>query len=138
MKKNLSARYVKDLDTVNLVEGALNMEEKIVGDIMTPLNEVYAIPHDMILDEKNVLDIYRRGHSHVPVYQNTTATDDNGRRIVGGSEGFRGAIFGVFKVKKMIVTNHTECRCLNTMPTITPCCVSPNMNIFNYFVIYLL
>jgi len=126
MKKHHSARFVRDLDTVNLVEGALNMQNKVVGDIMTPLCDVYGVPRHMLLDEQHVLDIYRRGYSRIPVYQ----TDDDDDELLNsdGREGFKGLICGVFKVKQLIVSNWSEARCLNTMPLISPTCVDPSMN----------
>jgi len=125
-----SQRYVRDLDTVNLVEGALNMQAKTVQDIMTPLNEVYAIPDDMILDEDSMLEIYRRGHSRVPVYKRNTDDEgsNGGNKRTNSGLCFDGAICGVFKVKQLVVINDTDERVLSTMPTTKPFCVSPSMN----------
>jgi len=82
----------------------------------------------MRLDEQNVLDIYRRGHCRIPVYQ--CHHDDENTNCVG-SEGFKGMICGVFKVKQLIVSSWTESRLIKTMPLISPSCVSPNMNMLD-------
>jgi len=116
--RSASSRFVRDLDTVNMVEGALNMQTKIVADIMTPLRDVYAIPNDLVLDESNILEIYRRGHSRVPVFDcDENSLDDD-----------KLSISGVFKTKQLMVVNSGESRNISSFETMKPHCVSPTMN----------
>jgi len=71
---------------------------------------VYSIPQDTILDEGNIVDVYTRGFSRVPVYDNDTQN-----------------IVGIFKSRQLMVINAEEERSVSSLPLIKPYCVSPSM-----------
>ena len=110
-----SVRYVKHIDTVNMVEGALEMQSKLVTDIMVPMREMYSIPMDLVLDEESIVEIYRSGYSRVPVHDPCS----------------KDLIYGIFQTRKLMVMNPTESRDLSTLPLVQPYCVKPQMNVLN-------
>jgi len=109
-----SNRYLRHIDEVNMVQGALNMTTKMVFDVMVPWSDVYAIPSDLLLNEENIVDIYRRGFSRLPVYH-----------IDGGQ------VCGVFKTKQLMIFNPEEARPLSQIPLQKPHCVSQEMNMID-------
>ena len=110
-----SVRYVKHIDTVNMVEGALEMQSKQVIDIMVPMRDMYCIPMDLVLDEENILGIYRSGYSRVPVHD--PCSKDH--------------IYGIFQTRQIMVMNPKESRDLSTLPLVQPFCVQPQMNVLS-------
>ena len=110
-----SVRFVKDIDTVNIVQGALSLQIKPAGDIMVPMKYVYSISKDMVLDERNTLKIYRTGFSRVPVYESPS----------------KSAIVGIFTTRQLMVLNAHEERQLSTLPLVQPHCIEPQMNILS-------
>ena len=55
-------------DEVNILTGALVLQEKTVGDIMTPLVDSYMLPLDSVLDFETISEIKAKGYSRIPVY----------------------------------------------------------------------
>lgn len=120
-----STRFVKHIDEVNMVEGALQMQTKKVFDVMQPWKDVYSIPEDMVLNESNILQMYSKGYSRIPVYDPTpikgaSRTDDVTKQIKG-----------LFKSRQLTVISAQEKRSLESLPLATPFCVSPDMNMVN-------
>jgi len=114
-KKGNSMRFVKHIDTVHMVEGALEMQTKTVMDVMVPMKDVFSIPLDLELNQGSILEIYRTGYSRVPVH---TPTDPE-------------SICGIFKTKQLMIVDHNEPRELRTLPLISPHCVEPQMNVLS-------
>lgn len=56
-----------DEDEVEIIKSALQLSEKTVKDIMRPIDEVYWLPVDAVLDAKTVDDIKYHSYSRVPV-----------------------------------------------------------------------
>ncbi|WFD41633.1 hypothetical protein MPSI1_000264 [Malassezia psittaci] len=56
-------------DTVAIVGGALDMQEKVAKEAMTPIDRVHMIPITAKLDFATLETIVRSGHSRIPVYQ---------------------------------------------------------------------
>jgi metal transporter CNNM len=50
-----------DKDEVNIISGVLEMRKKAVGDIMTPIEDVYMLSIDSILDFETVSKIMNSG-----------------------------------------------------------------------------
>jgi len=57
-----------DNDEVEIIQGALQMSEKKVSDIMEPIKDVYWLTDAAILDEKTVDQIKERGYSRIPIF----------------------------------------------------------------------
>ena len=52
-----------------LLSGALTFKDRTVGEVMTPLSQVYSLPITAILDEQTFLSILSEGHTRIPVYE---------------------------------------------------------------------
>lgn len=50
-----------DKDEVNIISGVLEMRKKAVGDIMTPIDDVYMLPIDSVLDFETISKIMNSG-----------------------------------------------------------------------------
>ncbi|HJQ09116.1 MAG TPA: CNNM domain-containing protein [Candidatus Saccharimonadales bacterium] len=63
-----------DEDEVEIIRGALQLSEKRVRDIMTPLRSVYWLKPDEIIDARKINDIKKQSWSRIPVFnkQHTT------------------------------------------------------------------
>ncbi len=58
-----------DEDEEKIIKGALSYSEKKVREIMTPRVEVFSLPTKQLLDKEMLKNIYKAGHSRIPVYQ---------------------------------------------------------------------
>lgn len=56
-----------DDDEVGIMRGALMLSEKHVGDIMTPLKDVYYLLPSMLVDGQKIDEIKAQGRSRIPV-----------------------------------------------------------------------
>ncbi|KAJ2006182.1 hypothetical protein GGI04_001968 [Coemansia thaxteri] len=73
-------------DEVTVIQGALQLGEKLVSNVMTDLRSVYMLSIDARLDRGVLGDILRLGHSRVPVF-----------------DGARANVVGVLLVKSLIL-----------------------------------
>lgn len=55
-------------DEVTIISAVLDLKEKPVSAIMTPINRVYTMSADTILDEKTVDEIFQAGFSRIPIH----------------------------------------------------------------------
>ncbi len=62
-----------DDDEVEIIKGALQLSEKRVGSIMTPIENVYWLTPGVLIDAKKIDEIKATGHSRIPIF-NTTKT----------------------------------------------------------------
>ncbi|KAJ8314471.1 hypothetical protein KUTeg_006621 [Tegillarca granosa] len=65
------------IDEVLIIKGALDMKNKTVKDAMLPIDDVYMLRADAVLDKKTMCSILQQAHSRVPVYE------DNRQNILG-------------------------------------------------------
>jgi metal transporter CNNM len=105
-------------DEINMVEGALSMKTKVAMDVYTPMRMMYAIPHDMILDKENIMDIFAKGYSRIPVYDPRPSRPRD-----------HTAIRGILMTRLLIVIDWDHERSASTLPLQQPPCVSPRMNL---------
>lgn len=56
-----------DEDEVEIIKGALQLSEKKVGSIMTPIAKTYWLLPQTIIDSKRVDEIKAMGHSRIPI-----------------------------------------------------------------------
>ncbi|GBE85783.1 hypothetical protein SCP_0803050 [Sparassis crispa] len=56
-------------DTVTIIGGALDLQEKVVKQAMTPIKDVFMLSIDAKLDYEMLRKICLTGHSRVPVYE---------------------------------------------------------------------
>lgn len=105
-------------DEINMVEGALSMKTKVAMDVYTPLRMVYAVPHDLVLDRENLMRVYSKGYSRIPVY----------RRKEDRPEDYT-AILGILMTRHLMVIDWDDERPAGSLPLQHPPCVSPRMNL---------
>ncbi len=65
-------------DEVTIISAVLDLKEKSVGTIMTPMDKVFTMSLDDVLDEETMDDILVRGYSRIPVHH-----PDNDSNFVG-------------------------------------------------------
>ena len=56
-------------DEITVIQGALDLTHKTAADCMTPMDKVFMLPSDAVLEEHTLADIILSGHSRVPVHR---------------------------------------------------------------------
>ncbi|KAG5357558.1 Protein MAM3 [Yarrowia sp. C11] len=69
-------------DEVTIISAVLDLKEKPVGTIMTPLDDVYTMSSDTVLDEKVVDQILQAGFSRIPIHAPGEPTNFIGMLLV--------------------------------------------------------
>lgn len=69
-------------DEVTIISAVLDLKEKPVGVIMTPLDDVYTMSSDTVLDEKVVDQILQAGFSRIPIHAPGEPTNFIGMLLV--------------------------------------------------------
>ncbi|OLY82174.1 DUF21 domain-containing protein [Smittium mucronatum] len=87
-------------DEVTIIQGALDLSEKLVVDVMTDLNSVYMVKADEVLDFNKLSEIVERGHSRIPVYINNNRND----------------IVGILLVKSLVLLNPDNLYTVSQVP----------------------
>ncbi|KAF1855087.1 hypothetical protein Lal_00009383 [Lupinus albus] len=60
----------------------LDLKDKPVAEVMTPISDVYTLAEDHILDEKTMDDILSSGYSRIPIYRSGNHLDFVGMLLV--------------------------------------------------------
>ena len=60
-----------DEDEVEIIKGALQLSEKRLASIMTPMNHVYWLLPDDVIDAKRIDEIKASGRSRIPIFNRT-------------------------------------------------------------------
>ncbi|ORY75299.1 hypothetical protein BCR35DRAFT_280810, partial [Leucosporidium creatinivorum] len=87
-------------DEVTIISAVLDLSEKPVSFIMTPIADVYTLSSDVKLDRAKVDEILALGHSRVPVHSAHRSTD----------------FLGMLIVKKLITYDPHECKTVGSFP----------------------
>lgn len=69
-------------DEVTIITAVLDLKEKPVREVMTPMDDVFTLSEDHILDEKTVDNILSSGYSRIPVYRSGHSSDFVGILLV--------------------------------------------------------
>ncbi|TWU73079.1 hypothetical protein ED733_003897 [Metarhizium rileyi] len=69
-------------DEVTIITAVLDLKEKPVSEVMTPMTDVYTLAEDHILDEKTMDNILSSGYSRIPIYRSGNTTDFVGMLLV--------------------------------------------------------
>ncbi|SCU99858.1 LAME_0G05974g1_1 [Lachancea meyersii CBS 8951] len=107
-------------DEVVIISAVLDLKEKKVNEIMTPLVNVFTMSADAILDEKTVGEIFNSGFSRIPIH------------LPGEKNNF----IGMLLVRVLISYDPEDCLPVSHFPLATLPETSPNtscLNILNYF-----
>ena len=65
-------------DEVTIINSVLDLKDKPVGDIMTPMQDVFTMSADTVLDELMMDTILSQGYSRIPIY-----APDNNSNFIG-------------------------------------------------------
>ncbi|KAF2181040.1 DUF21-domain-containing protein [Zopfia rhizophila CBS 207.26] len=65
-------------DEVTIITAVLDLKQKPIGDIMTPMKDVFTMSADTVLDEKMMDIILSAGYSRIPIH-----TPNNPKNFVG-------------------------------------------------------
>lgn len=107
-------------DEVNIIQGVLDLKEKSVSDVMTPMQDVFTMSADTVLDERMMDTILSQGYSRIPIY-----APDNTRNFIG-----------MLLVKILITYDPEDCQrvrdfALATLPETSP--ETSCLDIINFF-----
>ena len=78
---------------VNIIHGAIDLHKEIVESHMIPLNKVFMLKADSVLDKKLLGEIIEKGYSRVPIYEGDSIENIIGilhiKKLVAIKEGIR-------------------------------------------------
>lgn len=69
-------------DEVTIITAVLDLKEKPVSKVMTPMDDVFTLSEDHILDEKTMDKILSSGYSRIPIYRSGNTSDFVGMLLV--------------------------------------------------------
>ncbi|PGH19265.1 hypothetical protein AJ80_04131 [Polytolypa hystricis UAMH7299] len=107
-------------DEVTIISAVLDLKEKPVGSIMIPMEDVFTMSVDSVLDEKTMDVILSQGYSRIPIYSR-----ENSHNFVG-----------MLLVKMLITYDPEDCKlvrdfALATLPETRP--ETSCLDIVNFF-----
>ncbi|OQE29037.1 hypothetical protein PENFLA_c004G03365 [Penicillium flavigenum] len=107
-------------DEVTIISAVLDLKEKSVGSIMTPMEDVFTMSADTVLDERTMDHILSQGYSRIPIH-----APENPRNFVG-----------MLLVKMLITYDPEDCKrvrdfALATLPETRP--ETSCLDIVNFF-----
>lgn len=107
-------------DEVTIISAVLDLKEKSVGSIMTPMDDVFTMSADTVLDERTMDLILSQGYSRIPIH-----APDNPMNFVG-----------MLLVKMLITYDPEDCKrvrefALATLPETRP--ETSCLDIVNFF-----
>ena len=85
-------------DQLEIMQGALDLRTTTCGQACVPLDQVYMLSMEDVLDEGTLADILAQGYSRIPVYENSKHN-----------------VCGLLLVKKLIVINSTDKRTVRSL-----------------------
>ncbi|KAI0888455.1 DUF21-domain-containing protein [Annulohypoxylon maeteangense] len=69
-------------DEVTIISAVLDLKRKAVEEVMTPMEDVYTMSEDTVLDEKTIDQILDAGYSRIPIHQTGKPTNFVGMLLV--------------------------------------------------------
>ncbi|UKZ59639.1 uncharacterized protein TrAtP1_000939 [Trichoderma atroviride] len=69
-------------DEVTIITAVLDLKDKPVSEVMTPMDDVFTLAEDHILDEETMDTILSSGYSRIPIYRSGKPTDFVGMLLV--------------------------------------------------------
>jgi metal transporter CNNM len=107
-------------DEVTIISSVLDLKDKPVGDIMTPMEDVFTMSADTVLDEQTMDAILSAGYSRIPIHE----------------PGNKNNFIGMLLVKILITYDPEDCKkvgefALATLPETRP--ETSCLDIVNFF-----
>lgn len=119
LHKNMGVERLNE-DEVTIISAVLDLKEKSVGSIMTPMEDVFVMSSDRILDEKTIEEILHTGFNRIPIH------------APGEPENF----IGMLLVRILITYDPEDALPISSFPLATLPETGPDtscLNILNYF-----
>ncbi|KAI1175194.1 DUF21-domain-containing protein [Nemania sp. FL0916] len=69
-------------DEVTIISAVLDLKRKAVEEVMTPMDDVFVMSEDTVLDEKTIDQILDAGYSRIPIHQAGNPTNFVGMLLV--------------------------------------------------------
>ncbi|KAI0142695.1 hypothetical protein GGR57DRAFT_485804 [Xylariaceae sp. FL1272] len=69
-------------DEVTIISAVLDLKRKPVEEVMTPMDDVFVMSEDTVLDEKTIDQILDAGYSRIPIHQSGKPTNFVGMLLV--------------------------------------------------------
>ncbi|KAI0413158.1 hypothetical protein F5X98DRAFT_352840 [Xylaria grammica] len=69
-------------DEVTIISAVLDLKRKAVEEVMTPMDDVFVMSEDTVLDEKTIDQILDAGYSRIPIHQSGNPTNFIGMLLV--------------------------------------------------------
>ncbi|KAI8949013.1 hypothetical protein F4801DRAFT_554999 [Xylaria longipes] len=69
-------------DEVTIISAVLDLKRKAVEEVMTPMDDVFVMSEDTVLDEKTIDQILDAGYSRIPIHQSGNPTNYVGMLLV--------------------------------------------------------
>lgn len=107
-------------DEVTIIAAVLDLKEKPVHDVMTPMDDVFVMSEDTILDQETIDMILSAGYSRIPIHESGNPTN----------------FIGMLLVKILITYDPEDCKkvrdfALATLPETRP--ETSCLDIINFF-----
>ncbi|KAJ7287395.1 hypothetical protein C8J57DRAFT_1495845 [Mycena rebaudengoi] len=107
------------LDTVTIIGATLDLQEKVVREAMTPIEDVFMLSIESKLDYDLLKKIVATGHSRIPVYEEvdipaTTQMAEGGVKPAGPQKVKK--ILGILLVKQLVLLDPKDAVALRTVP----------------------
>ena len=113
----IDKRLALNEEEANLMLSALDMREKKVEDVMIPIEKVFSIDYDEIINEKKLKEIIQKGYSRIPVFSCNNQND----------------LIGIVRIKQLLGLNFEKNKSLNDLKIKIrkPIIVHPNIPIID-------
>ncbi len=69
-------------DEVTIISAVLDLKRKAVEEVMTPMDDVFVMSENTVLDEKTIDQILDAGYSRIPIHQSGNPTNFIGMLLV--------------------------------------------------------
>ncbi|KAL6832917.1 phosphoglycerate dehydrogenase [Trichoderma camerunense] len=69
-------------DEVTIITAVLDLKDKPISEVMTPMDDVFTLAEDHVLDEATMDTILSSGYSRIPIYRSGKPTDFVGMLLV--------------------------------------------------------
>ncbi|KAJ7502821.1 DUF21-domain-containing protein, partial [Mycena galericulata] len=107
------------MDTVTIIGATLDLQEKVVREAMTPIEDVFMLSIEARLDYDLLKQIVATGHSRIPVYEEIDAPVT--ARVAGGVKPVVAPakvkkILGILLVKQLVLLDPKDAVPLRTVP----------------------
>ena len=110
-------------EEANLMLSALDMREKKVEEVMIPLEKVFTIDYDEIINEEKLKEIIQKGYSRIPVFSFNNQND----------------LIGIVRIKQLLGLNFEKNKSLSELniKIRKPIVVHPNIPIIDLLKLFL-